>query len=100
MSLSVASFSGLSYRKSNCSEGHVSIQIDYNDPRYAQAAAEILRRHDAGDTKANITNSVSDFLIVKGLIRGDEIVQQNLSAQGSLRDLRSRPERGWSGVRV
>ena len=27
----------------------MSIQIDYNEPRYAQAAAEILRRHDSGE---------------------------------------------------
>ena len=61
MSLSAVSFSGLPYRKSNCSEGQVTIQIDYNDPRYAQAAAEILRRHDGGEPEANITSAVARF---------------------------------------
>ena len=51
----------------------MSIQIDYSDPRYAQAAAEILRRHDNGEPEANITSAVRDFLIVTGLVRGDEM---------------------------
>ena len=63
----------------------MSIQIDYNDLRYAQAAAEILRRHDAGEPEANITSAVRDFLIVTGLVRGDEIVEENPPAQGSRR---------------
>ena len=63
----------------------MAIQIDYNDPRYAQAAAEILRRHDAGEPEANITSAVRDFLIVTGLVRADEIVEENPPAQGSRR---------------
>ena len=63
----------------------MSIQIDYNDPRYAQAAAEILRRHDNGEPEANITSAVRDFLIVTGLVRGDEIVEENPPAHGSRR---------------
>ena len=63
----------------------MSIQIDYNDTRYAQAAAEILRRHDSGEPEANITSAVRDFLIVTGLVRGDEIVEENPPAQGSRR---------------
>ena len=63
----------------------MSIQIDYNDPRYAQAAAEILRRHDAGEPEANITSAVRDFLIVTGLVRADEIVEEDPPAQGSRR---------------
>ena len=63
----------------------MSVQIDYNDPRYAQAAAEILRRHDSGEPEANITSAVRDFLIVTGLVRGDEIVEENPPAQGSRR---------------
>ena len=55
----------------------MSVQIDYNDPRYAQAAAEILRRHDAGEPEANITSAVRDFLILTGLVRADEIVEEN-----------------------
>ena len=63
----------------------MSTQIDYNDPRYAQAAAEILRRHDNGEPEANITSAVRDFLIVTGLVSGDEIVEENPPAQGSRR---------------
>ena len=63
----------------------MSIQIDYNDPRYSQAAAEILRRHDNGEPEANITSAVRDFLIVTGLVRADEIVEENPPAYGSRR---------------
>ena len=63
----------------------MSIQIDYNDPRYAEAAAEILRRHDKGEPEANITTAVRDFLIVTGLVKGNEIVEENPPAQGSRR---------------
>ena len=63
----------------------MSIEIDYNDPRYAKAAAEILRRHDNGEPEANITSAVRDFLIITGLVRGDEIVEENPPAQGSRR---------------
>ena len=63
----------------------MSVQIDYNDTRYAQAAAEILRRHDNGEPEANITSAVRDFLIVTGLVRGDEIVEENPPAHGSRR---------------
>ena len=63
----------------------MSIQIDYNDPLYAQAAAEILRRYDNGEPEANITSAVRDFLILTGLVRGDEIVEENPPAQGSRR---------------
>ena len=63
----------------------MSIQIDYNDPRYVQAAAEILRRHDSGEPEANITSAVRDFLILTGLVRADEIVEEDPPAQGSRR---------------
>ena len=71
----------------------MSIQIDYNDCWYAQAAVEILRRHDSGETEANITSAVRDFLILTGLVRADEIVDENPPAQGSPTNLRSRPEK-------
>ena len=63
----------------------MSIQIDYNDPRYAQAAAEILRRHDSGEPEANITSAVRDFLIITGLVRANETAEENPPAQGSRR---------------
>ena len=60
-------------------------QIDYNDPQYAQSAAEILRRHENGEPEANITSAVRDFLIVMGLVMPDEIVEENPPEQGSRR---------------
>ena len=63
----------------------MSVQIDYNDPQYAHAAAEILRRHDNGEPEANITSTVRDFLILTGLARSEEMVEENPPAQGSRR---------------
>ena len=58
----------------NSSKGpQVSIQIYYNDPRYAKAAAEILRRHDNGEPEASITSAVRDFLIFREAISGQEL---------------------------
>ena len=61
------------------------VHIDYNDPRYAESAAEILRRHDNAEPEANITSAVRDFLIVTGLAAPAEIVEENPPAQGSRR---------------
>ncbi len=58
-------------------------QIDYNDPKHAEAAAEILRRHDRGELEANITTAVRDFLIVTGLVKADEMVEETPPTQGS-----------------
>ena len=63
----------------------MTIQIDYNDPLYAQATAEILQRHDGGGPEANITSAVRDFLILTGLVRADETVEENPPARGSRR---------------
>ena len=60
-------------------------QIDDNDPKHAQAAAEILRRHNSGEAEANITTAVRDFLIVTGLVKADEMMEENPPAQGSRR---------------
>ena len=61
------------------------VHIDYNDPRYAESAAEILRRHDNAEPEANITSAVRDFLIATGLAAPSEIVEENPPAQGSRR---------------
>ena len=55
---------------------------DY-DPRGAQAAAEILRRHADGEPEANITSAVRNFLIVTGLVWDEEIVEEAPPAEGS-----------------
>ena len=58
--------------------------IDYKDPRYAESAGEILRRHHGAETEANITSAVRDFLILTGLARSREIIEENPHA-GDLR---------------
>ena len=63
----------------------MSVHIDTNDPRYKQAAAEILRRHDKGEPEANITTAVRNFLTVTGLVKHEEIVEENPPAEGSRR---------------
>ena len=61
------------------------LHIEYNDPRYADYAAEILRRHDNAEPEANITSAVRDFLIATRLAAPSEIVEENPPAQGSRR---------------
>ncbi len=61
----------------------MSVQINYNDPRNTQSAAEIRRRDEAGEPEANITSAVRDFLIVTGLVRADEIVEEDPPAEGA-----------------
>ena len=58
-------------------------QIDLDDPRYKEAAAEILRRHDKYEAEANITSAIRDFLIVTGLAKSDEINEEVPPATGS-----------------
>ena len=56
--------------------------IDPKDPRYCNAAAEILRRHDNGEPEVNITSAVRDLLIGTGLARGEEMVEENPPSAG------------------
>ena len=63
----------------------MAVHIDPNDPKYREAAAEILRRHDNFEPEANITSAVRDFLILTGLVRGDEMVEENPPASTSRR---------------
>ena len=59
--------------------------ITAEDPRGAQAAAEILRRHADGELEANITSAVRNFLTITGLVRDDEVVEEAPPAEGSRR---------------
>ena len=59
--------------------------INTADPRYRDAAAEILRRHDKGEPEANITSAVRDFLILTGLARSEEMLEENPPSDGSRR---------------
>ena len=58
-------------------------QLDLHDPRYQAAAAEILWRHDRYEAEANITSAVRDFLILTGLAKSGEIVEEDPPARGS-----------------
>ena len=51
--------------------------LDYDDPKYAASAAEILRRHDNAEPEANITSVVRNFLTLTGLAKSDEINEEN-----------------------
>ncbi len=59
------------------------MHIDYDDPKFAAAAAEILQRHNNGEPEANITSAVRGFLIATGLASPSEIGEENPPAQGS-----------------
>ena len=61
------------------------VAIDYKDPRYAQSAGEILRRHAAFEGEANITSAVRDFLILTGLAKSHEIIEENPPSDSSRR---------------
>ena len=63
----------------------MSTQIDPNDRNCADAAAEILRRHNRGEPEANITTAVRNFLTATGLVADEEIVEENPPAEGSRR---------------
>ena len=51
-------------------------QLDYNDPRYENAAAAILQRHDNNEPEANITSAVRDFLLCTGLVDANEVAEE------------------------
>ena len=59
--------------------------IDYEDPALAEAAREILRRHDEGAVEANITSAVRDFLVATELVKSEEVVEEVSPALGSRR---------------
>ena len=59
------------------------VHIYPNDPEIAEAASEILRRHDAGELEANITTAVRDFLVRTRLVNSNEIREEDAPALGS-----------------
>ena len=61
------------------SPGH----IDYADPKYRAAAAEILRRQTNFETEANITSAVRNFLTTTGLVKDADMVAENPPADAS-----------------
>ena len=61
----------------------MTLHIDPNDPRYTEAAANILRRHNSGEAEANITSAVRDFLTLTKLVKSEEIKEEDAPALGS-----------------
>ena len=59
--------------------------INPDDPRFADAAREILHRHDSGQPEANITSAVRDFLTLTGLAQPHEMVEENPPSETSRR---------------
>ena len=59
--------------------------IDIDDPKYHDAAAQVLLRHDSLQPEANITSAVRDFLTLTGLVRSEEIVEENPPSDASRR---------------
>ena len=63
----------------------MATHIDLDDPRYRDATAQILFRHDALQPEANITSAVRDFLVLTGLARNEEIIEENPPSDSSRR---------------
>ena len=59
--------------------------LDENDPQNPLLAAGILGRHDRNEPEANITSAVREFLVKTGLVRTDEIIEENPPSDGSRR---------------
>ncbi len=60
-----------------------STQIKADDPKYREAAQQMLWRHDNDAAEANITSAVRDFLITTKLAAIEEIVEENPPSEGS-----------------
>ena len=61
----------------------MTTQTDAEDPRYSDAARQLLSRYDNFEAEANVTSAVRDFLITTGLANSEEIVEGNAPALGS-----------------
>ena len=59
--------------------------LDFNDPKYASAAAYILDRHNHNEPEANITSAVRDFLVLTNLSQAEEIKEENPPSDSSRR---------------
>ncbi len=57
--------------------------LDLDDPRYSEAAANILYQRQASIHETNITSAVQSFLTLTGLAREDQIVAEQAPAPGS-----------------
>ena len=57
------------------SQEHNTTELEDVDV-YAPMAAEILRRHNQGDSEADIRSAVRDFIIQSGLVTASEVTQE------------------------
>ena len=63
----------------------MTTHIDINDPKYRNAAEQILLRHEQNQAEANITSAVRDFLILTGLAGSEEMMEENPPSDTSRR---------------
>lgn len=56
---------------------------DDNTAQLSDLARDILRRHDNNEQEANITSAARRFLTDTGLVRDEDIQEENPPAQGS-----------------
>jgi len=52
------------------------MNLDYNDPKYAEAAGHILHRYTDPGTEAEISSAIRAFLTVTGLAKDEEIDEE------------------------
>ena len=60
----------------------MTTHLDIDDPRYRQAAAELLSRHNLYEAEANITSAIRDFLLISGLVQSNQIHEEHAPASG------------------
>ncbi len=61
---------------------HTTAELESVDV-YAPLAAEILRRHNRGDSEADIRSAVRDFIIQSGLVTASEVTQEESPTQAA-----------------
>ncbi len=61
----------------------MTTHLDLDDPRYRQAAAELLHRHNLYEAEANITSAIRDFLLTTGLAQPHQFEEEHPPAPGS-----------------
>ena len=59
------------------------MDVEKDTAQFSELAADILRRHDNREPEANITSAVRDFLINSGLVRAEDVQEENPPSQSS-----------------
>ena len=59
------------------------MDVETHSAQFSDLAADILQRYDRREPEANITSAVRDFLINSGLVRAEDIQEENPPTQGS-----------------